>query len=179
MPMIVALTLTLAGALALSGCATAGPTTGAGSTPSTSSTASGSDESCAGVSVVVNFGNLGSPTITDCVDTGDATTIPASDVMAAAGVTTDGTVQWGDQVVCRVNGRPAADETVEVKGEPSFVESCQSMPAAYAYWALWIKPTADAKWEYAQEGLGSLSLKPGQSVGLIFTTGTETPTPSS
>lgn len=170
--------LTLAGALALSGCATSAPTTPASSTPATSTSAR-AGASCAGVSVVVDFGALHSPAITDCADTGAATTIAASTVMATAGITTAGTVQWGDQVVCRVNDRPAADETVRVKGEAPFVESCTSMPPAFAYWALWVKSSAGAKWEYAQEGLGSLTLKPGQSVGLIFTTGTETPTPGS
>lgn len=168
-------TLTLVGALALSGCATGVPETG--TTPA--ATSAPADGACAGVSVIVDFGALDAPEITDCVDTGAADTIAASTVMETAGVATEGTVEWGDQVVCRVNDRPAADETIEVAGEAPFTESCESMPAAAAYWALWVKPTADADWEYAQEGLGSLELEPGQSVGLVFTTGTETPTPGS
>ncbi|HSP75424.1 MAG TPA: hypothetical protein VLO31_04320 [Cryobacterium sp.] len=173
-------TLTLVGALALSGCATSVPETD--TTPAATTTAAPADGSCTGVSVVVDFGALDAPEITDCVDTGtadDAETIAAGTVMETAGVATEGTVEWGDQVVCRVNGRPAADESIEVAGETPFTESCESMPAAAAYWALWVKPTADADWEYAQEGLGSLELAPGQSVGLVFTTGTETPTPGS
>ncbi|TFD34239.1 hypothetical protein [Cryobacterium cryoconiti] len=168
-------TLTLVGALALSGCASTVPETG--TTPTASATAAPGDGSCTGVSVVVDFGALDAPEITDCVDTDAAETIAASTVMETAGVTTEGTVEWGDQVVCRVNDRPAADETIEVAGETPFTESCESMPAAAAYWALWVKPAADAEWEYAQEGLGTLALEPGQSVGLVFTTGTETPTP--
>ncbi|TFC52208.1 hypothetical protein E3T26_06075 [Cryobacterium sp. TMT1-21] len=171
-------TLTLVGALALSGCSTSLPETG--STPAASAaTAAPTDGSCAGVSVVVDFGSLDAARITDCVDTGAAGTVAASEVMKSAGVTTEGTVEWGDQVVCRVNDRPAAAETIEIDGEAPFTEACQSMPAAAAYWALWVKPTADASWEYASEGLGSLKLEPGQSVGLVFTTGTETPTPGS
>ncbi|WBM80415.1 hypothetical protein KIV56_02640 [Cryobacterium breve] len=180
MPALV--TLTLLGALALSGCATGSSTsTGATATPGTAAAAapteSASPEACSGVRVVVDFGTLAAPKITDCVAT--ATTIAASDVMKTAAVSTEGTVQYGDQVVCRVNGRPAADETVTVTGQASFVESCQSMAPAYAYWALWIQPTPGAAWEYAQEGLGSLQVTPGQSLGLVFTTGTETPTPGS
>jgi hypothetical protein len=53
------------------------------------------------------------------------------------------------------------------------------MPPAYAYWALWVKATPDADWAYAQEGIGTLEVEPGQSVGLVYTTGTETPTPGS
>ena len=174
-------TLTLVGALALSGCTTGAPETDTTPATAASATAAPADGGCAGVSVVVDFGALDAPEITDCVDTATATagTITASTVLATAGVETEGTVEWGDQVVCRVGGRPAADETIKVAGETPFTETCASMPAAAAYWALWVKPTADAEWEYAQEGLGSLELEPGQSVGLIFTTGTETPTPGS
>ncbi|MDY7527871.1 MULTISPECIES: hypothetical protein [unclassified Cryobacterium] len=184
MKMPVLVTLTLLGALALSGCAT-GPSTSPSGTaaPRAAATAaateSASPEACSGVRVVVDFGTLAAPKITDCVDTGTATTIAASAVMKTAAVATEGTVQYGDQVVCRVNGRPAADETVTVTGQASFVESCQSMAPAYAYWALWIQQSPGAAWEYAQEGLGSLQVTPGQSLGLVFTTGTETPTPGS
>ncbi|MBB5640711.1 hypothetical protein [Cryobacterium roopkundense] len=66
-----------------------------------------------------------------------------------------------------------------MEGEESFTESCDSMPPAYAYWSLWVKSSADADWEYAQEGLGTLQLAPGASVGLRYTTGTDTPTPGS
>jgi hypothetical protein len=172
-------TLTLVGALALSGCAADVPETDTTPAASATATAAPADGSCTGVSVVVDFGALDAPEITDCVDTGTVDTIAAGTALETAGVATEGTVEWGDQVVCRVNDRPAADETIEVGGETPFTESCESMPAAAAYWALWVKPSADADWEYAQEGLGSLELEPGQSVGLVFTTGTETPTPGS
>lgn len=173
-------TFALLAALALSGCATGATTTAASSAPSGTGSVTETDGgSCAGVSVVIDFGPLDETTITDCAATGDAATVPASTIVAAAGAKTEGTVQYGDQVVCRVNGRPSADETITVDGVTPFTESCQGMPAAAAYWALWVRPTADADWEYAQEGLGSLKLKPGQSVGLVFTTGTETPTPGS
>ena len=172
-------TLSLLGALALSGCAAGSNTRATDSATGATATSSASGASCAGVKVVVDFGTLDAPEITDCVDTGASATIPASTVMTTAAVETEGTVQYGDQVVCRVNGRPAADETVAVLGQAPFVESCQSMAPAYAYWALWIQSSPGAAWEYAQEGLGSLQVTPGQSLGLVFTTGTETPTPGS
>ena len=177
--------LALIAALTLSGCAQAAPSTapltsspGVSSTESSaeSSTESSTDD-CSGVGVVVDFGPLDADTLSECVDA-DAT-LAASAVMQTAGVTTEGTVQYGDQIVCRVNDRPAADETVEVDGEASFTESCAAMPAAYAYWALWVKSAPDADWAYAQEGLGSLQTAPGETLGLVYTTGTETPTPGS
>jgi hypothetical protein len=167
------ISLLLIGVLAVSGCAASAPAP----TAEPTTEASGADESdCAGVGVVVDFGALDAAAASDCVDT--SSTIAATAVLDEAGVTTEGSAEWGDQIVCRVNDRPGPDETVEVAGEASFVESCQSMPPAYAYWALWVKPSADSEWEYAQEGLGSLRLEPGQSVGLVYTTGTETPTPA-
>ena len=158
---------------ALSGCAPAD----SGSSASPAATAEASSADCAGVAVVVDFGLLDAATITECVDATKA--IPASETLATTGTTTEGSVEYGDAIVCRVNDRPAADETVVVEGQESFTESCASMPPAYAYWALWVKATPDAEWEYAQEGIGTLQVEPGQSVGLVYTTGTETPTPGS
>ena len=160
---------------ALSGCATTD--SGAGSTTSATAEAEGSTASCAGVNIVVDFGTLDADSVTECVDATAATA--ASEALATTGVTTAGSVEYGDQIVCRVNDRPAVDETVVVEGQESFTESCASMPPAYAYWALWVKATPDADWVYAQEGLGTLEVEPGQSVGLVYTTGTETPTPGS
>jgi hypothetical protein len=162
---------------ALSGCATADSGAGAGSTTSATAEAESSTENCAGVNVVVDFGTLEADSVTQCVDA--SATTAASVALTTTGVTTAGSVEYGDQIVCRVNDRPAADETVVVEGQESFTESCASMPPAYAYWALWVKATPDADWEYAQEGLGTLEVEPGQSVGLVYTTGTETPTPGS
>ncbi|KRC62363.1 hypothetical protein ASE14_00490 [Agromyces sp. Root81] len=168
------LSVLFVGVLALSGCAASTPAPTAESTPAPATAAAASD--CDGVGVVVDFGTLDGEGVSACVDA--TSDIAASSALDEAGVSTEGSVEWGDQIVCRVNERPAVDETVEVEGEASFVESCQSMPPAYAYWALWVKPAADAEWEYAQEGLGTLQLEPGQSVGLVYTTGTETPTPA-
>ncbi len=167
--------LVLVGVLALSGCSSLGAQSQQETpSPTTTDVAEGQ---CSGVSIVVDFGALDSPTISECVDT--TTTIAAADALTAAGVATVGTTEWGDQIVCRVNDRPAVDEALTVEGHSSYTESCASMPAAFAYWALWVKPSPDADWEYASEGVGTLQSEPGQSLGLVFTTGTETPTPGS
>ena len=97
----------------------------------------------------------------------------ASDILAEAGITTEGTVDYGDQVVCRVNGQPSADEPVEIDGIEPFVETCETL-GADAFWGLWVKPTPDGEWEFAQEGVATLELTEGQSVGLVYTPATET-----
>ncbi len=151
---------------ALAGCAPAAPT------PSASPTAeNSSSDGCAQVTVVVDFGPLDEPSVAACAEAG-----VAKQILADAGVTTEGTADYGDQVVCRVNERPSASETVTIEGQAPFIESCLTLNAA-AYWALWVKPTADAEWEYAQEGVSTLALTDGQSVGLVYTPGTESTPP--
>lgn len=145
--------------LALAGCTTAAPE----AAPTAEPTASASCD----VTVVVDFGPLDRPSLSECAGAGAAT-----DVLAESGITTEGTADYGDQVVCRVNGEPAADETVTIDGQAPFTESCATLNSV-AYWALWVKNTPDGEWEYAQEGVNTLELTEGQSVGLVYTPGTE------
>lgn len=151
----------LSAALALAGCS-ASP-----STPVSSPDA----QTPACVTVVVDFGPIDAPSIDSCVDAG-----PAKDVLEAAGVTTEGTLDYGDQVVCRVNDLPSPDEEVVIEGQAPFVETCATLNSL-AYWALWVRSTPDAEWEYAQEGVVTLVLTEGQSVGLVYTPGTDSVPP--
>lgn len=156
--------LVVALSLTLSGCATA------------SETAAPVESSCDGVDVVVNFGLLDATGSSQCVAI-DGTSAKAIDVVRAAGFTTEGTATYGDAIVCRINGLPSPSEPVVVPNQAEFIESCADMPPAFAYWALWQKSSPTAAWEYAQAGLGDLTIKKGESLGLVFTTGDSTPTP--
>lgn len=150
-------------ALALVACAgSSEPTT----TPVPEATL-GDPGDCAQVTVIVDFGPLDEPSIGACVAAGQAL-----DVLDAAGVTTEGTADYGDAVVCRVNGNPSPDEPVELDGVEPFTETCTTLNSA-AYWALWVRTAADGEWEYAQEGVNTLELADGQSVGLVYTPGTD------
>ncbi|MFK4728857.1 hypothetical protein ROT00_04150 [Agromyces mediolanus] len=158
-------------ALALTGC------TGQPS-PSPTASSDAAAGTCSGVTVIVDPGNLdvpGDASVDTCVVTEDP--IIAADALARAGVETEGTVQYGDQVVCRVNGVPAQDFAITAADGSEYHESCESMPAAFAYWALWQKP-ADGEWGYAQEGLGTLELQPGDAVELLFTLNDEPAAPA-
>ncbi len=168
------LTLLAAGALALglSACSTnAQPATSPTTEPSATSEAF-ADGACAsdeGVTVVVDAGDLkGGDAIdrTACVLTAEAVT--AADALGTLGVTLEGTEQYGDTVICRVDGLPSASAPVGSTEDPAYVEACATMPAAFAYWSLWVKPAGGA-WDYAQEGAATQSLKPGDSVELLFT----------
>lgn len=164
-PTTIALSLA-ALALALSGCAPA---------PAPSPRASCSEST--GVSVVVNFSDvLGASDIVACapLTTGTET---VADALAAVGVTTEGTVKYGDQVVCRVNSLPAVDKEFTVPGHDPYTEPCTDMAPEYAYWALWVK-SGSGSWDYATEGVATQKVAPGDSIGLVFSTGGATPTPS-
>ena len=146
---------------------------GCASTSNADSSAAGS---CNGVQVVVNYGILDGTNSSQCIEiTGSSA--KAIDVVHDAGFSTEGTATYGDAIVCRVNGLPSPTEPVVVQGQAEFTESCADMPPAYAYWALWQKNSDSAAWDYAQVGLGDLTVKKGESLGLVFTTGDSTPTP--
>ncbi|WP_341940103.1 hypothetical protein [Microbacterium sp. LWH10-1.2] len=164
-----ALSLVAASALtlALSACTPPAPSSEPTSSPSSSSTASA--ESCAGVTVVVDTGDLDvsdDPSSSVCVDTDG--TILGTDAVSEAGFTTVGTTTYPDDVICRVNGVPAEDTELTGDDGAAYHETCADMPPAAAYWGLWVKPAGGA-WDYAQTGLSALELNPGDSVELLFT----------
>jgi len=154
--------LLLAAALTLSGC-------------STSTTDFASDGSCDGVAVEINFSGEAENIERCVVLNGNSET--AKNVLASAGISVEGTKAFGDAVVCRVNNVPSADEELKIEGEDPYLETCEDMPAAFAYWALWVKESDGAEWGYAMEGISSLQLTKGQSVGPAFSHGGEAPTP--
>ena len=137
----------------------------------------GDPEDCAGVTVVVNFGLLSEDRDTECVELENDSAI-ARDVLSVAGYEIEGTATYGDQVVCRVNGVPSESDPFVVEGEEPHSETCADMPPAFGYWALWVKSEPGAQWAYAEEGVGTLPVEPGQTLGLVFSTGGETPTPT-
>ncbi|MCC2031309.1 hypothetical protein [Microbacterium allomyrinae] len=169
-------TLTLAAAsaallLSLAACSTATPETAA-STPAASDEAVASviEGACvddAGVTVVVDSAALEGGSAQEwCVPTDTA--IGAADALAAADVETEGTDQYGDQVVCRVNGVPAEDLAIAAEDGSEYFEECATMSPEFAYWSLWVQP-AGGEWGFAQEGLSTLQLEPGDGVELLFT----------
>ena len=134
-----------------------------------------SDGSCDGVAVVINFSweaeNLERCLVINC------NSETAKNVLASAGISVEGTKAFGDAVVCRVNNVTSKDSEPLVEGEEPYLETCEEMPAAFAYWGLWVKESPQAEWGYAMEGISSLQLTKGQSVGLAFSIGGQASTP--
>lgn len=164
-------TLAAAGLLITLAACSAPATGQASSSPAPASTASSASasEPCTGVRVSVDSSALkqqGAPVTTPvCVPVDGPT--PASKVLAEAKVETEGTAAYPTELVCRVNGVPAADLDITHKAG-TYREECKEMPAAFAYWSVWVKPAAGA-WGYAQEGLATLQVAPGESLELLYT----------
>ena len=159
--------------LTLAGCSTPAANQPSSSAPASSAAASSSASAastsagpCAGVKVIVDSGALkqSAADTSTCVSV-DGPTV-ASKVLDEAKIKTEGTTQYPD-AVCRVNGVPAADFDIKHK-DGTYREECKGMPAAFAYWSLWTKP-ASGEWAYAQEGLATLKVNPGESLELLYT----------
>ena len=116
--------------------------------------------SASGVTVVVDFGALGSGLGTAC-DAGSGE--PASTRFAQAGYPLT-YVQRQPGFVCRVNGAPASDP-------------CVSTPPADAYWGLFWSDGRSGTWTYASLGVTALDVPDGGSVALVWQQGTERRTP--
>lgn len=151
------------------------PTTSAPASPATSSSSAPSGP-CAGVKVIVDSGALKQDAADTSVCVPADAPILASKALEEAKVKTEGTAQYPKELACRVNGVPAADFDITHKGG-TYREDCSKMPAAFAYWALWIKPTS-GDWAYAQEGLATLKVSPGESLELLFTVDGEPAAPA-
>lgn len=138
------------------------------SVPASSAAASSTaSEPCTGVQVITDSGALAQAAADTSVCVPVDAPTPAAKVLEAANVTTEGTVDYPTELVCRVNGVPAADFDITHQGG-TYREECAKMPAAFAYWSLWVKP-ASGDWAYAQEGLSTLQVSPGESLELLFT----------
>ena len=148
-------------------------------TPSETTTVEILDSACAGdegITVAVDASALEDGDSKEwCIGSEEA--LAAADALTLVNVTTEGTDEYGDQVVCRVNGVPAEDLAIPADDGSDYFETCASMPAAFAYWSLWIKP-AGGEWGYAEEGLSTLELQPGEALELLFTLNGEPAAPT-
>ncbi|MEQ0559241.1 hypothetical protein ABJI51_09185 [Amycolatopsis sp. NEAU-NG30] len=118
--------------------------------------ATGTDGACpegGGVTVVVDFGDLGPAPVVRCAPGTPANGIAA---LQEAGIEVAGSQKYGLAVACRINGKPGPD-----------VESCAGMPSATAYWSYW-HASAGGSWTSSQEGAQTAKPAPGSFEGWAF-----------
>jgi hypothetical protein len=91
--------------------------------------------------------------------------IPALEFLKLANVDIEGTQEYGDAVVCRVNNYP-----------DSSMETCESMPPEKAYWAVLYKEHDHflnpfdlvGEWGWAQTGIDQIPIHNGDGIALVF-----------
>jgi len=115
----------------------------------------------AGVTVVVEYGALGSGTSTGCAAEGGGQT--ADRLLKDTGHALT-YVQRFPGFVCRIDGLPADDP-------------CVNTPPADAYWGLWWSDGKTGEWSYSSLGAGSLTIPAGGYVAMVWdgSTGTVRP----
>ena len=128
----------------------------------------GTAAQCTGIEVIVDFGELHDEHYSGCLET--------DEVLTAAEVFADSQIELTENstiagAICRVQGWPKADETLEYDGE-TYVETCEEMGPVWAYWGLFIN-SGDA-WEYAQEGAATQEVKPGEGIAFSWQFGDTT-----
>ena len=122
-----------------------------------------------GVTVVVDFQQLGGETVVRCAPGSGGQPFQGSglDAFRAAGLEVTGTSQHGASVVCRVNGRPAADEPLPIPGDEDYTEQCVQMPPAAAFWSYW-QADNGGSWAFSQLGVTASTARAGGFEALSF-----------
>ncbi|MCW2844857.1 MAG: hypothetical protein JWN22_2773 [Nocardioides sp.] len=105
-----------------------------------------------GVTVVVDFHELGGGVRQVC-DTGGAGRSAAAQLTESGFTLTR--VQRQPGFICRVNGAPSEDP-------------CVNTPPADAYWGLWWSDGKSGSWSYASQGVDSLKVPEGGYVALSW-----------
>lgn len=129
--------------------------------------AAGYDGYCrtsSGVTVVVDFRELGGGIAVRCAPVGSG----ASGVQAlqAAGIPVEGTRQYGLAFVCRLYGKPSA--TTELPG--GYHETCGRTPPPNAHWWYTQAPNGGS-WSASGDGASSSHVIPGGFEGWAFSEG--------
>ncbi|HET7474848.1 MAG TPA: hypothetical protein VFJ97_02360 [Dermatophilaceae bacterium] len=118
----------------------------------------------AGVTVVVDFHQIGGAPLIRCAAIGGGTGL---DALRAAGIPVEGVRRWGDAFVCRLGGLPAPTQPLPVQGRPGYREQCVDTPPATAYWSYWSASNGGG-WRYNQAGVKNRQVVPGGFEGWSF-----------
>ncbi|MEU5551400.1 hypothetical protein ABZ738_16655 [Micromonospora sp. NPDC047793] len=123
--------------------ALAGASTAVGAVPAQAAGRAGHCPDANGVTVVVDFKELGGGVVVRCAPGDQATGLAA---LKNAGFQIAGTLRWGEGFICRIEGKPS-----------TATEKCVDTPPASAYWSYWHAPDGGS-WAYSDRGV--LNRKP-------------------
>mgnify|MGYP001048565367 CR=1 FL=1 len=141
---------------------------------------SGTCTTSRGVSVVVDFRELGGSTLRRCAlpDPGQTAFRGSGlDALRAAGLDVTGVDTYGLAVVCRLAGKPSASTTLTVAGR-DYRESCRTTPPTGAHWSYWHTSSAKGAWQLSRYGAAGRQVVNGGWEGWSFSLGrTSDPAP--
>ncbi|MFI5837985.1 hypothetical protein ACIA5A_30375 [Micromonospora sp. NPDC051300] len=106
-----------------------------------------------GVTVVVDFHQLGGGTVIRCARGDQGTGLAA---LKNAGFPITGTLRWGEGFICRIDGKPSAA-----------TEKCVDTPPASAYWSYW-HASNGGSWTYSDKGVANRKPPAGSFEGWSF-----------
>ncbi|GAA3028002.1 hypothetical protein Aglo01_33870 [Actinokineospora globicatena] len=118
-----------------------------------------------GVTVVVDFQDLGGTTIVRCYPQGTRGT--GLDALKGAGFQVAGVARWGEAFICRVENRPSAVEVLPIQGREGYRELCVDTPPAAGYWSYWHAGN-NCAWTYSQWGVKNRDFVQGGFEGWTF-----------
>lgn len=105
-----------------------------------------------GVTVVIDFQALGGTTIVRCAPGPVGRDFTGHSALVDAGIRLEGTRRWGESFVCRLEGRPGANEKLPIRGNADYREACIDTPPAAGYWSYW-HASNGGQWQYSQWGV--------------------------
>ncbi|MFC7546898.1 hypothetical protein [Plantactinospora sp. GCM10030261] len=121
--------------------------------PAPATAAAGYCPDASGVTVVVDFNELGGGTVVRCAHGEQATGLAA---LKNAGFQVTGTLRWGEGFICRIEGKPSAA-----------AEKCVDTPPASAYWSYWYASNG-GDWTYSDKGVANRKPPAGSFEGWSF-----------
>lgn len=104
-----------------------------------------------GVTVVVDFTDLGGNIVVRCAPGPVQSGYDGVDALEGAGFSVTGTQRWGLAFVCRIQGRPSSSESLKTDGNPDYHERCVDTPPTSAYWGYWYARNGGS-WTYSSSG---------------------------
>jgi hypothetical protein len=106
-----------------------------------------------GITVIVDFQELGGASIVRCAPGDQSTGLAA---LKNAGIPIAGTARWGESYICRVDGKPGPD-----------TEPCITTPPASAHWSYWYA-TDGGSWKISEAGVTARKPPAGSFEGWSF-----------
>jgi hypothetical protein len=120
-----------------------------------------------GVTVVVDFQELGGGIVVRCAPGPVVAGYTGLDALRDAGFDPVGTRRYGLAFVCRIAGKPAPDQVLPIDGDPNYREACIDTPPPSAFWSYWYAPNKGS-WTYSQGGASNHDPIPGGFEGWSF-----------